>query len=440
MHHRDEVARAVAVERRDLVDVGAADKGALAGAGQDHEPQRRVGFEPLDGLDDLDHQRAVEGVELRPVVDRHARQMAAFRPLLTNNEDRHRALLRLEVDDPLVHSRRGLRREARVDVIEDIAEIREIYGEPMERAVKKQLPRLEKHSRAFIALSPFLVMATSDPIQGRCDASPKGDAPGFVRVIDDETLLIPDRLGNNRIDTIGNLLASPGVGLIFFVPGLRETLRVNGQAPDHHRSGIARTLRRAGQGAAQRHPGDRRGGLFPLRQGADPLRSVEPGKAAAAIRVPLARPHHRRADRRTDQVDRGIRALHRRELPHPPLLSPAFGWRLSRKTARRARAGLISSGRGRSSGAAPERRGRRRRARTRRKPVGCAIRNRQRRAALRGRGNRTCRRIWPVRTAGCRSKRKASCRCVTDCRAATRFRCRPAGPWRLPDMARNFGQ
>jgi uncharacterized protein len=116
-----------------------------------------------------------------------------------------------------------------VDIIEDIAEIREIYGEPMERTVKKQLPRLEKHSRAFIALSPFLVIASSDP-SGRCDASPKGDAPGFVKVIDDETLLIPDRLGNNRVDTIGNLIASPGVGLIFFLPGVNETLRVNGRA------------------------------------------------------------------------------------------------------------------------------------------------------------------------------------------------------------------
>jgi uncharacterized protein len=116
-----------------------------------------------------------------------------------------------------------------VDIIEDLGEIRELYGEPNERAVKKQLPRLEKHSRAFIALSPFLVVASTDP-QGRCDASPKGDAPGFVRVLDDATLLIPDRLGNNRVDTIGNLLACPGVGLIFFVPGLRETLRVNGKA------------------------------------------------------------------------------------------------------------------------------------------------------------------------------------------------------------------
>ena len=116
-----------------------------------------------------------------------------------------------------------------MDIIEDVADIHALYGEPSERAVKKQLPRLEKHSRAFIALSPFVVIASTDPT-GRCDASPKGDAPGFVQVLDDETLLIPDRLGNNRVDTIGNLLSAPGVGLLFMVPGLRETLRVNGRA------------------------------------------------------------------------------------------------------------------------------------------------------------------------------------------------------------------
>jgi PPOX class probable FMN-dependent enzyme len=128
-----------------------------------------------------------------------------------------------------VHTRPRGKREASVSIIDDIGEIREIYGEPMERAVKKQLPRLEKHSRAFIALSPFMVMATCDA-EGRCDASPKGDAPGFVEVLDDTTLLIPDRLGNNRVDSISNLLKSPGIGLIFFVPGIRETLRVNGRA------------------------------------------------------------------------------------------------------------------------------------------------------------------------------------------------------------------
>jgi uncharacterized protein len=119
--------------------------------------------------------------------------------------------------------------EATVDVIENPERLHELYGAPSERSLKKQLTRLDKHCRAFIARSPFLVIASSDP-SGRCDASPKGDAPGFVQVVDDETLLIPDRLGNNRVDTIGNLLARPGVGLIFFVPGINETLRVNGRA------------------------------------------------------------------------------------------------------------------------------------------------------------------------------------------------------------------
>ncbi|HUC10632.1 MAG TPA: pyridoxamine 5'-phosphate oxidase family protein [Stellaceae bacterium] len=116
-----------------------------------------------------------------------------------------------------------------MDTIENPQQLRQLYGEPGERAVKKQLTRFDRHCRNFIALSPFLVIASSDP-SGRCDASPKGDAPGFVQVVDDTTLLIPDRLGNNRVDTLGNLLSSPGIGLIFFVPGLNETLRVNGRA------------------------------------------------------------------------------------------------------------------------------------------------------------------------------------------------------------------
>ena len=116
-----------------------------------------------------------------------------------------------------------------MDIIESAERLHEIYGAPSERAVKKELRRLDRHCRAFIARSPFLVVASADA-SGRCDASPKGDAPGFVQVLDDETLLIPDRLGNNRVDTIGNLLVRPGVGLIFFVPGINETLRVNGRA------------------------------------------------------------------------------------------------------------------------------------------------------------------------------------------------------------------
>ena len=116
-----------------------------------------------------------------------------------------------------------------MDTIEDVQQLRESYGAPGERALKKQLSRIDKHCRDFIARSPFLVIASADP-SGRCDASPKGDAPGFVQVIDDTTLLIPDRLGNNRIDTLANLVMRPGIGLIFFVPGINETLRVNGRA------------------------------------------------------------------------------------------------------------------------------------------------------------------------------------------------------------------
>ena len=116
-----------------------------------------------------------------------------------------------------------------MDTIENAGRLRETYGAPSDRSLKKQLSRLDKHCRDFIARSPFVVIASADT-SGRCDASPKGDAPGFVRVMNDETLLIPDRLGNNRVDTLGNLVTRLGIGLIFFVPGINETLRVNGRA------------------------------------------------------------------------------------------------------------------------------------------------------------------------------------------------------------------
>lgn len=96
-------------------------------------------------------------------------------------------------------------------------------------AARKVLPALDGFCRDFIALSPFLVLASADG-EGRADASPRGDAPGFVRVLDDRTLLIPDRRGNNRVDSFANILSQPGVGLIFMVPGISETLRINGRA------------------------------------------------------------------------------------------------------------------------------------------------------------------------------------------------------------------
>src|SRR5439155_20820429 len=91
------------------------------------------------------------------------------------------------------------------NMIDDKAALRACYGEPSERAVRKQLSRLDAHCRNFIALSPFLVIATAGA-DGLADASPRGDAPGFVTVLDDATLLIPDRLGNNRTDSLRNVI------------------------------------------------------------------------------------------------------------------------------------------------------------------------------------------------------------------------------------------
>ena len=107
--------------------------------------------------------------------------------------------------------------------------LRALYGQPGERAVAKEQARLDEHTRAFIAHSPFLVLGTAGA-DGRCDVSPKGDAPGFVHVLDDHHLAIPDRLGNNRLDGLRNVVENPHVGLIFFIPGREDTLRVNGRA------------------------------------------------------------------------------------------------------------------------------------------------------------------------------------------------------------------
>jgi PPOX class probable FMN-dependent enzyme len=118
------------------------------------------------------------------------------------------------------------------EVISEIAspeELRALLGEVMPRSAVKERARLHERDREWIAHSPFLVICTSDA-EGNCDASPKGDPPGFVTVIDDRTLAIPERPGNRRGDGYFNILANPHVGLLFLIPGRNETLRVNGRA------------------------------------------------------------------------------------------------------------------------------------------------------------------------------------------------------------------
>lgn len=112
--------------------------------------------------------------------------------------------------------------------ITDVATLESLYGKPVGAAVAKEIDYLHPHYQAMIAASPFFVLATSGP--DGVDASPRGDTPGFVAVQDEKTLLVPDRPGNNRVDSLRNIIADPHVALLFLIPGIGETLRVNGRA------------------------------------------------------------------------------------------------------------------------------------------------------------------------------------------------------------------
>jgi hypothetical protein len=113
-------------------------------------------------------------------------------------------------------------------LVTSIEQLEAIYGKALERAILKELPALTPEYRPFIEHAPFMVLATAGP-EG-LDCSPRGDAPGFVRIVDDRTLAVPDRRGNNRIDSLRNIVRDPRVALLFMVPGVGETLRVNGRA------------------------------------------------------------------------------------------------------------------------------------------------------------------------------------------------------------------
>jgi PPOX class probable FMN-dependent enzyme len=113
-------------------------------------------------------------------------------------------------------------------LLSDAATLSELYGEPSDAAIAKEIDYVHPHYRAMIEASPFVVMATSGP--DGLDVSPRGDPAGFVVVEDERTLLIPDRRGNNRCDSLNNLIDDPRIALLFLIPGVGETLRVNGRA------------------------------------------------------------------------------------------------------------------------------------------------------------------------------------------------------------------
>jgi len=115
-------------------------------------------------------------------------------------------------------------------MIETLDQLRALYPAATERARRKQMAGLDPHAQRFIALSPFCVLASSGGAGQLLDASPRGGPPGFVKCRDAQTLLLPDVSGNNRLDTLENLLQDPRLSLLFLVPGVDETLRVNGHA------------------------------------------------------------------------------------------------------------------------------------------------------------------------------------------------------------------
>lgn len=118
------------------------------------------------------------------------------------------------------------------DMIENDAQLTGLYSSPSERAILKQIDALDEHCRAFIAASPLVMLATCGP--GGADCSPRGGQPGFVEVATSTLLLLPDSSGNNRLDSLRNMIANPSVGMLFLVPGIHETLRVNGRATISH--------------------------------------------------------------------------------------------------------------------------------------------------------------------------------------------------------------
>ncbi|UUD62332.1 pyridoxamine 5'-phosphate oxidase family protein [Pseudomonas seleniipraecipitans] len=112
--------------------------------------------------------------------------------------------------------------------IDTLEQLQALYGEAHERSLRKEITYLSEPYQALVAASPFVVLATHGP--DGLDCSPRGDAPGFVRVLDERTLLLPDRPGNNRIDSLRNIINDPHVALLFLIPGVGESFRVNGRA------------------------------------------------------------------------------------------------------------------------------------------------------------------------------------------------------------------
>ena len=183
-------------------------------------------------------------------------------------------------------------------LVTTVEQLERIYGEPYGPSILKVADHVTPQYRAFIEAAPFFALASSG--QDGLDCSPRGDAPGFVRVQDEKTLLIPDRLGNNRIDTLRNLLVDPRVALLFLIPGCGETIRVIGRAQISADPELAQSFAVNGKTPRSVHRRGGRAGVFPVHQGDRALEAVgrvAPGRSQepADRRHDPGRAHRRQA-------------------------------------------------------------------------------------------------------------------------------------------------
>mgnify|MGYP001254373914 CR=1 FL=1 len=191
--------------------------------------------------------------------------------------------------------------------VESVDALREIYPAPKGTPVKKTLYALDEHCRNFIAHSPILMLGTDG------DVSPRGDDPGFVTVADDNTLIIPDRKGNFRVDSMQNILRNSTIGILFLVPGMEVTLRIRGKAAITVDPEILEPLAINGKEPASAIVGPRRRSLSTLRQGIDPCRYLEPRGPHRRWHFSTARPNVRRSHERRPRRDgKALRRAHRR--------------------------------------------------------------------------------------------------------------------------------
>ncbi len=176
------------------------------------------------------------------------------------------------------------REHAAGDPITDESRLRELIGEPSELVVAKVSDRVNELTRQFIDLSPFALLATSAP-DGTCDVSPRGDPAGFVHVVDERTLLMPERPGNRLADSLRNIVRNPHVGLLFLVPGVGDTLRVNGRATIVTDAELLEPLAVEGKMPTARAADRDRRGVHALLEGVPALAALGPATACRPDRA-----------------------------------------------------------------------------------------------------------------------------------------------------------